>query len=206
MRRTIVGVIAWGMTALAANAEEPVSPQSVETEVVFGQCHFKLKDPYGADFRATRSRLPPMANYIANVNTGGAYPFEIWIQFSCQDPATAQTLSERALIKMTDKGWVLDPTPGREIIEQQHTTFYPLHGKGWIGGGTTQDDVNGDEARRMRTFNFCIPHRQLAVCGYVDVGYLLKPKESVFPQVIQLLQSIEFIDMQAVVPADTANP
>lgn len=58
----------------------------------------------------------------------------------------------------------------------------------------------------MRTFNFCIPHRQLAVCGYVDVGYLLKPKESVFPQVIQLLQSIEFIDMQAVVPADTANP
>ena len=104
------------------------------------------------------------------------------------------SLSDRAGIKMTDKGWVLDPSPGAIGSKEHHTTFYPLHGDDWTGG-ITQDGVNGDEKRRTRAFYFCIPHQQLALCGSLEsVAYLMWPKETTLPQVIKLLESIEFID------------
>lgn len=99
---------------------------------------------------------------------------------------------------MTDKGWALDPSPDNIGLKEQHTTFYPLHGKGWDGDGVTQDDVNGDERRRTRAFSFCIPHIQLALCGSMQsVAYLMCPKETTLPQVIKLLESVEFIDTPA---------
>jgi hypothetical protein len=76
-----------------------------------------------------------------------------------------------------------------------NTTLYTLHGKGWEGAGITQDQQDGDEDKRTRTFSFCLLHASRALCGTTDtVMYLAQPNESVLPQVIKLLESIEFID------------
>jgi hypothetical protein len=78
------------------------------------------------------------------------------------------TYLENASIKLTSREWVLDTSKEDPNFPNPHTTFYALHGKGWEGGGTTQDQTEGDEDRRTRAFNFCIPHRQLALCGSVQ--------------------------------------
>ncbi|CAB3793881.1 hypothetical protein LMG28614_03784 [Paraburkholderia ultramafica] len=94
---------------------------------------------------------------------------------------------------MSADGWAMDTSPGAIGDPKENTTFYPLRGKGWDGGGVTQDTINGDEERRTRTFAFCISHKALAVCGIArSVGYLRHPNESALPQVIRLLDSVEF--------------
>lgn len=159
----------------------------VTREWNFDGCHFTMRDPYGGRI--------DVGSYIANINPNASHPFDTEIQFDCQNPASPKTYVDRAGMRMTDKGWALDPSPDNVGLAEQHTTFYPLHGKGWEGGGVTQDDINGDENRRSRSFNFCIPHKQFALCGGDDtVMYLDRPKGSVLPQIIQLLESIEFID------------
>jgi hypothetical protein len=161
--------------------------QAVTREWSFDGCHFRMSDPY-------RGRID-IGSYIATINPKAHHPFEMWIQFTCQNPVTDKTLSELAGIKLTNKGWVLDSSPDSIGPPETHTTFYPLHGKSWDAGGVTQDDINGDEERRVRVFAFCIPHDKLALCGVVrHVAYLSHLNESVLPQVIKLLESIEFID------------
>ncbi|SAK85808.1 hypothetical protein AWB80_05837 [Caballeronia pedi] len=187
---------AWlGCIVMSASAKQPTSVQAIDREIQFEDCHFKMKDPYNGDFRASRDSTPAVGGYIANINPKARHPFDTSIQFSCENPATSQVLRDLVAMRMTDKGWALDPSS--EIIgpKEQRTTFHALHGRGWDGGGVTADDINGDETRRMRGYAFCIPHRQLALCGVVRyVAYLKWPKESVLPQVIKLLESIEFID------------
>jgi hypothetical protein len=181
-----------------ACSKQPDAPQVVVREAAFDQCHFSLKDPYGGVLRTSKYSTPSVANYYATINLKFRHPFETSIRFSCQNPATAKTYSDRAGMQMTPKGWAIDPSPDNLGLKEQHTTFYPLHGQGWEGGGVTQDDINGDEDRRSRSFNFCIPHGQLALCGSVqNVAYLKWTKETTLPQVIKLLESIEFIDTPA---------
>lgn len=188
-----------GMVLCLATTVVIAAPSSEENvtvrEVAFDGCHFKMADAYNGSLTLTTDGAPPLANYHAEINPKARHPFETWIQFSCQNPVTEKTLSELAGLKMTDKGWALDSSPDSIGLPEAHTTFYPLHGKNWEAGGVTQDDVNGDEDRRTRVFAFCIPHNKLALCGVVrDVAYLSHLNESVLPQVIQLLESIEFID------------
>ncbi|SAK85803.1 hypothetical protein AWB80_05836 [Caballeronia pedi] len=184
-------LVAWlGCIAMSASARQPHADQISKQEWNFDGCHFMLTDLYGG--RTTR---PEGALYIANINPLARHPFDTSIQFSCENPASAKTYLDLAGIRMTGKEWALDPSPENVGLKEQRTTFQALRGKGWAGGGVTQDDINGDEQRRTRIYAFCIPHNQLALCGVVrHVGYLMWPKETTLPQVIKLLESIEFID------------
>ena len=199
----LVGVVLF-MACNLACATQPIFGQFTEREVAFDGCRFKLKDPYNGTLDVTESRK--LANYAADINPKARHPFETWIQFSCENPAMPKTLSELAGIMMTGGGWELDPSPESVGPKEAHTIFRALHGKAWDAGGVTQDDINGDEERRTRVFAFCIPHRNLALCGVVrHVGYLEHLNESTLPQVIHLLQSIEFIDDAQVAPANSST-
>jgi hypothetical protein len=186
-------VLCWA--AAAANAALSSEGKVTVHEVEFGGCHFKMKDPYGGTLQATHRSSSVLANYNAKINPTSSHPFETEIQFSCQNPVNEQTLSELAGIKMIDRRWVLDTSPDSIGPPEAHTTFYPLHGENWEAGGVTQDDINGDKDRRTRVFAFCIPHNKLALCGVVrDVAYLSHLNESILPEVVQLLEIIEFVD------------
>jgi hypothetical protein len=181
-----------------AIAKTSANPSVAIHEITFDGCHFKMADP-------DQGRITG-ASYFADLNPNARHPFETWIQFSCENPATPEVYLKLASIKLTGRGWVLDTSKEDPNYPSPKTTFYALHGKDWEGAGTTQDETDGDENRRTRAFNFCIPHKQFALCGSIQsVAYLTWPKESTLPQVIQLLQSIEFIDDAQVAPANSST-
>jgi len=185
LQRALVAVLIYGSIA-TVHAEDYVDKTKVH-EVAFDGCHFKLTDPY-------KGRITG-ASYFATINSKSLHTPEIWIQFSCEKPVTPKTYLDSASIKLTTRGWVLDTSKEDPNPPSLRTTLYALHGKDWEGAGTTQDDTVGDERRRARAFNFCIPHQQLALCGSLErVVYLMWPKETTLPQVIKLLESIEFTD------------
>ncbi|QGZ58298.1 hypothetical protein [Paraburkholderia acidiphila] len=165
----------------------------VEHQISLDGCNFNLSDRYNGRVSVDNESMPHSASYISIINSKARHPFETWIQFSCENSASAQTLSDLGGIKTTANGWALDNSP--KVIGEagQHTTFHPLQGSGWSGGGVTQDDIDGDEEQRSRVFAFCIPYRQRAVCGVArSVGYLEHLNEAVLPQVIQLLETLKF--------------
>jgi hypothetical protein len=168
---------------------------AVEHQIFFDGCNFKLIDSYNGRISVDNESTPHSASYISTINLKARHPFETWIQFSCEKSPNAQTFSDLGGIKKTASGWALDASPKVVGEPGQHTTFYSLQGHGWSGGGVTQDNIDGDEEQRSRIFVFCIPYRQLAVCGVArSVGYLKHLNESVLPQVIQLLDSIKFVN------------
>jgi len=160
--------------------------------VTFNGCHFKMKDPYGGTLQATERSTPALANYSAEINPSARHPFETWIQFDCENNVNISDLSKLAGVGKQNGRWVIAFNGDAKAL---NTTLYTLHGKGWEGAGITQDQQDGDEDKRTRTFSFCLLHASRALCGTTDtVMYLAQPNESVLPQVIKLLESIEFID------------
>jgi len=198
--------VALGLIAVLACAKQPNTARAVEREVAFDECHFKMKDLYNGSLTLTTDGAPALANYHGDLNPNARHPFETWIQLSCENPATPEVYLKLASIKLTGRGWVLDTSKEDPNYSSPKTTFYALHGKDWEGAGTTQDETDGDENRRTRAFNFCIPHKQFALCGSIQsVAYLMWPKESTLVQVIPLLQSIEFIDDAPIAPANSST-
>ncbi|CAG9232784.1 conserved hypothetical protein [Paraburkholderia tropica] len=188
IRQILVGAFLGGVVALAW-AKQPHAVKTVVHQMNIGPCHFSLSDPYKGE-----TSWPTGGLYSAVIKPKARHPYLTEIQFSCENPATPETYLTSS-IKLTERGWKLDTSHGDSGAPGVNTTLYLLHGRGWEGAGTTQDQTNGDERRRSRAFTFCIPHRQLALCGSIPtVAYLMWPKESVLPQVIKLLESIEFID------------
>ncbi len=195
MKHLIILIMLASPSAFVCAKGKPVSGPVVH-EVRFDACHYRITDTFDGWIDLNTEGSTHTFSYIANLNPRAKRPFETSIQFSCMNPATPEALSDRAGIIMTSHGWALDRSPDNIGPKAQHTTFQPLHGRGWEAGGVTQDDINGDEANRRRVFAFCIPHGTVALCGVArHVAYLRKLKESVLPQVIQLLESIEFIDV-----------
>ncbi|MBN3853350.1 hypothetical protein G3N59_08180 [Paraburkholderia sp. Ac-20340] len=193
MIKQILSGCAICILAMISWANSSVKNEAVKREVSFEACHFRMNDPYGGTLTAMDG--DKVANYYATINPKASHLFDTWIQFSCRSATDTKAFSELAGIRMTSRGWAIDPQSGYPDIKGTHTTFHSLHGKGWNGGGVTMDDTNGDEVRRIRTYGFCISHEQIALCGMVQhVGYLQHLNESVLPQVIKMLNSIEFVD------------
>ncbi|MBN3853351.1 hypothetical protein G3N59_08185 [Paraburkholderia sp. Ac-20340] len=189
---TIVTTILWAKT--------PENIKAIEKEITVAGCRFKMIDRYNGTLTVYEEQNN--ANYHAVVNPTARRTFDTWIQFSCESAADAKTISLLSGMRMTPKGWAIDPQSGYPAIKGAHTKFHALHGKGWHGGGVSMDDTDGDETRRVRGYGFCIIHEQVALCGTVrHVGYLQHLNESVLPQVIKMLNSIEFVDDPSATPA-----
>ena len=172
-------------------------------EVAFDGCHFDMKDPYGGTLQATERSTPALANYNAEINPKARYPFETWIQFDCENDVGLNDLPKLAGVGKENGQWVIAFNGDAKAV---NTTLYTLHRKGWEGAGITQDQQDGDEDKRTRSFAFCLLRGSQALCGTSDtVMYLAHPKESVLPQVIKLLESIEFIDTPPLDPVSSGT-
>jgi len=120
---------------------------------------------------------------------------ETWIQFVCETSVDAAMLKSWG-IKQEAGRWVQGITdePGSQL----HTRFVPLFGKNWSGGGIVQTQTAIDRSRKAKDFLFCMVHEPVALCGTAhDIQYVAYPKENALPHVVNLLQSIEFIDEPA---------
>lgn len=75
-------------------------------------------------------------------------------------------------------------------------TFTKVHNLKAVNGDgfyLTQDDRDGDPARRQRYLSFCIFHETMAVCGEEPVMYLSDPDGNMLPYVLDILRSVEFV-------------
>jgi hypothetical protein len=102
--------------------------QAVTREWSFDGCHFRMSDPY-------RGRID-IGSYIATINPKAHHPFEMWIQFDCENNVTISDLSKLAGVGKQNGQWVIAFNGDAKAL---NTTLYTLHGKGWEGAGITQD-------------------------------------------------------------------
>jgi hypothetical protein len=174
-----------------SHATQQNASQPVVHELVYESCHFTMKDPYGG--RLTLSTGGgTTANYHAIINPKAKQPFETWIVFDCEKASDTNNFSGSTGVKKKDGKWAIAFDADAEAL---NTKLYPLHGNKWDGAGITQDQSAGDDNGRPRSFTFCLVHAKQALCGSSSiVAYLEYPDESVLPQIIKLLESIEFID------------
>ncbi|MBN3853349.1 hypothetical protein G3N59_08175 [Paraburkholderia sp. Ac-20340] len=192
IKKILAGMAAFGISTVLC-AKSPENIKYFTKEAKFSECHFKITDPYSGTLTVYEDQ--GTAYYNVDINKKVRRPFETRMQFSCESATDEKTISQLAGMKKTNRGWAIDQQSGYTKIKGAHTTFYSLKGKGWRGGGVSMDDINGDEGQRNRVYTFCIIHQQVALCGAVSrVAYLKHLNESVLPQVIKILNSIEFID------------
>lgn len=171
-------------------ADEGKARNVIVHEMSLDGCHFKLTDPYGGTLTRPSDGGPSVANYEAEINPKAQRRFGTGIQFECHNNVKAKDLSNFAGVGKRDGRWVIDFDGDAKAV---NTRLYPLRGKGWEGAGITQDQVGEDGGRRALTF--CIMHGSQALCGQDDtVMYLDYPKESVLPQLIHLLNGVEFVN------------
>jgi hypothetical protein len=191
------------LVATAAAGSAPSAGNIAVREVIFDGCHFQISDPYRARVSADTESTTHSASYIAEINPKARYPFETWIQFDCENDVGLNDLPKLASVGKENGQWVIAFNGDAKAV---NTTLYTLHGKGWEGAGITQDQQDGDEDKRTRSFAFCLLRGSQALCGTSDtVMYLAHPKESVLPQVIKLLESIEFIDTPPLEPVSSGT-
>jgi hypothetical protein len=174
-------------------AKSPVVQLTVKHDVTLDDCHFTVSDPFRARISVDTESSVHSVSYIGEIAPRARHPFGTWIQFYCEKDS-AEKAFESMGMKRDGVHWVISEG-GYPSLPEEHVTIYPLHGASWSGAGFSSDQTTGEFDQRMRSFGFCIAGKHQVLCGAVQqVMFLGYPKESTLPQVIKLLQSIEFID------------
>jgi hypothetical protein len=195
--------IAFSLLAVQAWAKQPGANQTVEREIALDSCHFKFNDPYGGRASVDNESSPHSASYLAIINPNTQHSFETSIFFDCEKGAGINDFPKPASVKKKGGEWEIAFDGDAKAF---NTKLYPLQGNKWEGAGITQDQSNGDEGGRTRFFTFCLAHAEQVLCGSSDsVAYLEYQNESVLPQIIKLLESIEFIDTPSSEPAQPST-
>ncbi|GGP25861.1 hypothetical protein [Silvimonas amylolytica] len=164
-------------------------------EVRFDACHYRVTDTFNGWIDLNTEGSTHTFSYIANLNPKAKRPFETSIQFYCDsNKGMDKAFFDMGMQRTTGK-WALKDGDDKPLAEE-HAVFYTLQSTGWNGGGYGLDQTWGEPKDRTRSFAFCLTNGPQTLCGYSEVvGYAKRPHEWVIPQVIKLLQSIEFIDV-----------
>jgi len=72
--------------------------------------------------------------------------------------------------------------------------IYQIKSRNAVGFLRTTDQINGDEAQRVRFYSFCLFHGKAAVCGTGQSMRLEEPKGDYLPAIVRILRSVSFID------------
>jgi hypothetical protein len=192
IKRLFVCVL-FGCVIPISSAKAPARQQAITREVALDGCHFSMRDPYSGRLKLATDGGPSIVSYHAEISPGAQHRFDTWIQFYCEKDGSEKAFSSMGM-KRDGTRWVISEGSYPSLPEE-HVTIHPLHGASWSGAGLTSDQTTGDIDQRMRGFGFCIAGKQQVLCGIVQqVMFLGFPRESTLPQVIKLLQSIQFID------------
>jgi hypothetical protein len=191
MRWKQLFVMAFALMTFASLAAQPPKENDTTHEFGFDGCHFKLPDPYGG--RITTG------SYFAIINPQAKHSFETWIQFYCEKKSFDTAFLEMGM-KRSGPNWILAREKYQPMPEE-HAAVYQLHNPTWTGAALASDQTTGDPEDRVRGLGFCIASARQVLCGTIEqVMYVAFPEESALPQIIKLLESIEFIDTPASVP------
>lgn len=194
-RYAISAIFLFALNIQAQSTVTGISPKVFDANV--GECHFRLTDPFNGRLRVDLDEKLKSANYHGPLHQKGPEKNDLWIQVWC----VQESKVNKKNCGLELENGKLD-TDGLEALSQDerrslNQTLITLIGKGWTGSGVQEDQISGDEELRSRSFNFCIPipHRDYVVEGRVEsAAQLNNLKESAMPNIIKLLESIEFID------------
>jgi hypothetical protein len=150
----------------------------IEHEInIDNKCHFKMSAPEGGMTSIlTWQKADKM--YYQSIFPSGVF-----------NPRTRYSFFTRVNYNCVPVGTFARGIPGKD-----NSNFYQLRGKGWKGEGERREQTYDDG--KLYSFGFCLRNNNLTLCGNVfHVGEKSRnlPKESVLPQVIKMLESIEFI-------------
>lgn len=187
MSTRLLALLVFSFSMNLSLADSSGASQSAIHDVDLGECHFTIRDPFGGIVTRTTDGPPTYATYHAEIGPKAQRRFETEIQFECHSNVTIGELSDLAGVIKENGKWVVS----LNNVEATNAKLHILNGHNWDGAGITQDETG--EAGRRRSFTFCITHKTQVVCGQDDtVMYLDIPRQNVLPQIIRLLDSIEF--------------
>lgn len=182
----------------SAIAASPLN--SVSREYVFDSCHFKLMDPYNGRIDVDNESSSHSASYIALIKPELRHSVEVSIRFTCDTAEGMRAFTELGFDNQSGV-WKLIPNE-YDPENLARVKLYPLTGNGTSGVASTDDQTTGEETERTQGLAFCLTNQKQILCGTSQaVGYLAYPEESSLPQVLKLLESIEFLE-----PAPSTAP
>ncbi|MFZ5959106.1 hypothetical protein ACOXVJ_16515 [Pseudomonas knackmussii] len=187
----LLALLALSLATMTTSAKEPT--HAAIQEIEFDGCHFKIKDPLNGNLRLTKDGSPPLAVYTAQPNPNNYHSVDIEIIISCRTLKGLKAFTDLGFDRQNET-WRLIPSTGDpENLAQ--VKLYPLKGHGTIGVASTDNQTTGEPNERVQGLAFCLTDQKQILCGTSDaIGYIAYPKESSLPQVLKLLESIEFIE------------
>ena len=186
-------------TQLHAQVVTKYSASGTENDVKLGVCHFKLHDAFNGEIRLTTRSKPQLANYSGSLMRDSEKS-EVSIKMSCRN-VLKDELRDCGLELKDGK---LNTSGTDQFTEEEKKQFHEelitFVGKNWKGAGVqseyTFQNSNQNRDIRVKDFSFCLRHDEVVLTGSVSaVAEVGKPKESALPNIIKLLESVEFIDV-----------
>lgn len=157
-------------------------------------CELRVTDFYGGHLE---SGMPKNASYWTDVPPVHSMLDKFSIDFECQINQefneTAQNFG--AQWNEREKIWRLyyEGDNDKKILPPI-SRIYQIKSINSIGFLRTTDQINGDEAQRVRFYSFCLFHGKAAVCGAGQSMRLEEPKGDYLPAIMCILRSVNFID------------
>lgn len=180
-------------------------------DVNFDGCHFKMTDPFDGSVRLGGRGKPVVGIYRGPLYQAKSEPNDFGMQFLCKPADKVDKklcgleLENGKIITSGLEGFTEDEK--LEVKKNLNQKLIILNGKNWKGAGVQEDQISGDEELRTRSFNFCMPFGDHIVKGRVESAAQLENlKESAMPNIIKLLEGIEFIDNTATTAPATNAP
>ncbi|MFM0227250.1 hypothetical protein [Paraburkholderia dipogonis] len=122
------------------------------------------------------------------------------LRFKCIDVQSSDgtALAYGAAWDMRGKRW----KPYYEDNSERRLTapvsrIYQVRSINATGFLRTTDQINGEEAQRVRFYSFCLFNGHKAVCGDGQSMRLREPQRDFLPYILRVLRSLSFIDSQS---------
>jgi hypothetical protein len=169
-----------------------------------GGCNVRVHELLGGRFEAYTDDSPPAAGYTGPLKRDKEKSNTAFM-IRCAKPSEVE-LRDCGLDLVDGKLHTTeddDSTP--EEMKLLDSKRIELKGKNWQGAGVQENPVLSPDGRRGITFRFCLPYKGLILSGYTSTaGYPYRSNESAIPNIIKLLESIEFVD-DAVIESATKS-
>ncbi|SMP72414.1 hypothetical protein [Pseudomonas panipatensis] len=190
----------WVLCLVASAALATPTPRAVPREYMLDSCHFKFMDPYNGRIDVDNESSSHSASYIADMKPGYRHAVgEVSIHFYC-DTMEGNNAFVALGFEKQGRAWVLLPNKS-DPDNLLNKKLYPLKSPGIEGAASTYDQTTGERSRRFQGLGFCLTDQKQILCGVSEtVGYVAYPKASSLPQVLKLLESIEFLEPAAKSP------
>ncbi len=140
-----------------------------------------------------------MAFYNYPPNPNARHAVEVLVTFYCDTHKGQKAFSDLGFARHNGE-WVLPPDKN-DPDNLSNQKLYRIKGHGLEGVVSTYDQTTGEESRRVQGLGFCLTDQKQILCGVSEaIGYVAYPKASSLPQVLKLLESIEFLEPAAKSP------